>query len=148
MRKKLAQSKEEYVAFIKFTGRLHELLTEIMENIDKCYSLQVMPSIPFSRTILSIILRLVCLRLGTNFQVIIIIGGTFTLTILTMYAFYRYHFESNDSFEQLAYSHLDWQIYYVLYTLFVIYGGSILTKEVNIEKKFMQTDFISNEYFF
>lgn len=41
LKKKLAQSKEEYVAFIKFTGRLHELLTEIMENIDKCYSLQV-----------------------------------------------------------------------------------------------------------
>lgn len=51
-----------------------------------------------------------------------------------MYAFYRYIFESNETFEQLAFSHLDWQIYYVFYTLIVIYGGSILTKEVNIRR--------------
>lgn len=40
--KKLSQSsKEENIAFIKFTGRLHDALTETMESIDQCYSLQV-----------------------------------------------------------------------------------------------------------
>lgn len=33
--------KQESIAFIKFTGKMHALLTEIMEELNRCYSMQV-----------------------------------------------------------------------------------------------------------
>lgn len=37
----IAFSKEESIDFIKCTGRMHELLTGIMDQLNQCYALQV-----------------------------------------------------------------------------------------------------------
>lgn len=33
--------KQEAIAFVKFTGKMHDLLTGIMMDLNKCFALQV-----------------------------------------------------------------------------------------------------------
>lgn len=56
--------KSESIAFIKFMGRLHDLLTGIMENINYCYSMQVYSLTEINK--LSELIRYKLLSIPTN----------------------------------------------------------------------------------
>lgn len=68
-------------------------------------------------------------------QVMFNIGATFVFSVLTFYTLYRYILQRNEFFEKLTRIHLDFQVFYFIYTLTVIYAGSIIAREVNSVSK-------------
>lgn len=59
------------------------------------------------------------------------IGATFIFTVLTCYTLYRYIVQRNALFEQLAYLHINFQVFYTFYAIAVIYAGDLIAREVN-----------------
>lgn len=59
------------------------------------------------------------------------IGATFVFSVFTFYTIYGYFLQQNEFFQQLSRIHLDYQIFYAIYTYMVIYAGSIIAREVD-----------------
>lgn len=65
------------------------------------------------------------------------IGATFVFSVLTFYTLYRYILHQTEFFERLTRIHFDYQIFYAIYIYMVIYAGSIIAREVNINVKYL-----------
>lgn len=61
----------------------------------------------------------------------IITASTFIFSVLTFYTFYRYIVQQHESFKDLLWMHLQWQLFYLIFTLLVIYTANQVTSEVN-----------------
>lgn len=64
------------------------------------------------------------------------IGGAFILSILTFYSVYRSFVQKNPKYEELACIHLTAMIFFMTYTLMVIYIGSKIASKVNIQSRY------------
>lgn len=60
------------------------------------------------------------------------IGATFVFTILTFYTFCYFLLQQKPLYEQLTLVHFNYQVFYLIYTYMVIYSGSMIAREVNI----------------
>lgn len=60
----------------------------------------------------------------------VIIGGAFCVSILTLYAFYRSIVQRNEFFTMISHTHFLWQIFYLTCTILIMHAGNIVTSEV------------------
>ncbi|XP_031634644.1 uncharacterized protein LOC116347959 [Contarinia nasturtii] len=89
----------ERIRIIKFIGSQHDKLTEIMEMINRCYSLQVM----------------------------VYIGVAFVYYILVFLAIYKY-LGGHSEMDRLSFN-LICTFYYAPITILVIYSGSLIARK-------------------
>lgn len=64
------------------------------------------------------------------YQIMLCIGATFILTVLTLYTLYRYLITHNELIEQLFYVHVNWVALYLFFALVTIHVGSKVTRQV------------------
>lgn len=65
-----------------------------------------------------------------SFQVMINIMVTFVLSVMTLYTFYRYHFQQNGFQKNDFFNTFEWLLFYLLSTIIVIFMANLVTKEV------------------
>lgn len=58
---------------------------------------------------------------------------TFVSSVLSYYAFYRYIVQPNEYFEDFVWVHMQYQIYYLIFMLYIIYNANRVINEVNDE---------------
>lgn len=56
---------------------------------------------------------------------------TFVSSVLSYYAFYRYIVQPNEYFEDFVWVHMQYQIYYLIFMLYIIYNANRVINEVN-----------------
>lgn len=55
---------------------------------------------------------------------------TFIFDVLTAYTLYRYFIFQNEYLAQLAFVHVNWHIFYSIFTTMIIYAGSTVKRKV------------------
>lgn len=63
-------------------------------------------------------------------------ASTFMMSVLTLYAFYRYFLRQIDFFEEVLYVHLNIEVLFLGYMFMIIYIGSAVTSKVTSEVQF------------
>lgn len=59
-----------------------------------------------------------------------ILGSTFIFAVLTAYTLYRYFITQNDFLADLTLVHVNWNVFYSIFTTMIIYAGSIVKWKV------------------
>lgn len=121
---------KDSIDIIKFCGRQHASLIDIIDQLNVCYAFQV-------RYILVIFTVSMQFHFNTNFseQILNSTAATFTYALSTIYGYC--HIGSLDAGSQSTmYTRLGWLLLYLSVTLIFIYYSSLLTNEVKFQNNF------------
>lgn len=125
MKLSITSHKDESVKTIKFIGRQHSFLIDIMDNVNSCYSFQV-----FWFVILVFQLNSRKLERLIIIQVMFTTAYTFAYSVLGFYTCYRYIREKSELYKDQTWVHFKWQLYFLAIVLRVIYTAQQLSSEV------------------
>lgn len=118
----------ESVNTIKFIGLQHSFLTDVIDQINNCYSLQVRKrSMNFQNSILGFQQQFcfVC------FQIVVNTAGSFIFSVLSLYTYFQYFIQKDEYFWVLSWKHVQWQILFLTTTLMAIHKASLVSEEVS-----------------
>lgn len=59
------------------------------------------------------------------------IGAAFVISVFTYYTLYRYIFQASEISHEMVSIQMKWQIYYLTYTVLVIWISSMVKREVS-----------------
>lgn len=118
--------KEDHISTIKFIGRQHCILTNIMDQINSCYSFQVWC---FSK--MFIIFVQISWVIKYFIQIIVNAAIAVMFSVLTSYTFYRYVLQQNFDFEDISGEHFAYELLFITSTLASIYRSNRVSSEVN-----------------
>lgn len=60
-----------------------------------------------------------------------ILATTFIFAVLTSYTLYRYYIVRSEHLKELSIVHVNWHIFYNVYTILTIHAGSTVKRQVN-----------------
>lgn len=59
----------------------------------------------------------------------VITAYTFIFSVITLHTFYRYVIQRNEEFKDLSWLHFQWQFFYLISMLLIIYTANLVTRE-------------------
>lgn len=123
------RNKKNSIKLIKFIGRQHLFLTEIIDKLNNCFSFQVNISdtIPYHH----FIYNRSYFALIPIFQMIINIMETFILSVLAIYTINQYCFRQNETYKVYIYVTVEWFLLYLIATVIIIYIAHLVRSEVS-----------------
>lgn len=115
------------IDLVKFIGRQHSHLTNIMDQMNSCYSFQVF----LSNILIPYIQYSLVKNLFETLQMIINAASSFLFSLTTLYTLYRYTVQPNEMLGQLSFIHSVYQLMFLMSTIAIIYSSELVTSEVN-----------------
>lgn len=122
--------KKDSINRIKLVGRLHSHLVSIVDELNFCYSIQVI--FFFKSMFMFYQYHRTNMRIfdETKKQMMINVGLTFITALLTLYSMFRYTLQQNDFFLHLFRMHVSFLVYCLIALILIIYISNALTNEV------------------
>lgn len=71
----------------------------------------------------------------------VITAYTFIFSVISLYTFYRYFVQHNEFFKDLSWLHFQWQFFYLISMLMIIYTANLVTNEVKFIEFFVFAQF-------